>query len=209
MGITLDDWGYWDDTCDFVQNATPQYLEDNLEASSITALELNLMIFVDASDQIVSSSMVDLETDEEILMPEALQTYLSEEFFSAYHAVTGTFQTILLLPEAPFLLAAHSILPTSLEGPACGTIVVGRYLDPELVDYLAELAQVDLTIYLADGPSGAGGGAQRVDARCPDSRARPRCPDSRGIRARGGCQRRADFDFGNDSAPRHLPPGPA
>jgi len=152
MGITLDDWGYWDDTCDFVQNATPQYLEDNLEASSITALELNLMIFVDASDQIVSSSMVDLETDEEILMPEALQTYLSEEFFSAYHAVTGTFQTILLLPEAPFLLAAHSILPTSLEGPACGTIVVGRYLDPELVDYLAELAQVDLTIYLADAP---------------------------------------------------------
>jgi len=152
MSITLDDWGYWDDTCDFVQNATPEYLEANLGTSSITALELNLMIFVDASDQIVSSSMVDLETDEEIPMPAALQSYFSDEFLSAYHAVTDTFKTILVLPEAPFLIAAHSILPTSLEGPACGTIVVGRYLDPELVDYLAELAQVDLTIYLADAP---------------------------------------------------------
>lgn len=153
MNITLDDWGYWDDTCDFVQNATPEYIENNLGPSSITALELNLMIFVDASDQIVISSMVDLETGEEIPMPAALQVYFSDEFFPAYHAATAdTFKTILLLPEAPFLLAAHSILPTSLEGPACGTILVGRYLDADLVDYLAELAQVDLTVYLADDP---------------------------------------------------------
>lgn len=152
MGIILDDWGYWDETCDFVQNTNPDYIEENLGVNSIIALELNWMFFADTSDQTVFSRMADLETETELPIPAALQAYLADEFFSQYHAVTDTFKTVILLPDGPFLLVAHPVLPTSLEGPPCGTMAVGRYLDTDLVDYLAELARVNLRVYRATDP---------------------------------------------------------
>jgi sensor domain CHASE-containing protein len=39
----LLDWGNWDDTKDFALNRTPDYIESNLNAASITNIGLSFM----------------------------------------------------------------------------------------------------------------------------------------------------------------------
>ncbi|RLI77039.1 response regulator receiver protein, partial [Archaeoglobales archaeon] len=54
------DWAAWDDTYQFIQDRNQEYIDSNLVDSTFTALKINLMIFVNASGEIVYAKAYDL-----------------------------------------------------------------------------------------------------------------------------------------------------
>ncbi|MBN1873370.1 MAG: HAMP domain-containing protein [Anaerolineae bacterium] len=149
MNTTLGDWAIWDDTCTFVQTGDPEYIEANLNDVTLVNLEFNLMLFTDASDKVVFSTLVDLDTESAIPIPGTLQEHLTDVFFIEHAGLQESVTGIVILPEAALLLAAQPIVPTSGEGPRCGTMLMGRYLDPAMVSHLAETTHLALTFYQA------------------------------------------------------------
>ena len=153
LDTTTWDWAAWDDTYQFIEDANPEYIESNLVDSTFIALQLNLMLFVDASDDIVFGKAFDLQNEEEVSIPQSLRGHVSSDGLLLHHADTESHLAgILSLPEGPLLIAAHPIVTSEDEGPIRGTLIMGRYLDDTEIQRVAESALVSLSSYLVHDP---------------------------------------------------------
>jgi len=153
--LTLDaivgDWASWDDTYDFIEDANDEYIESNLIDGTFTELRLNLMLFINSSGQIVFGKAFDLYNEEEITIPQSLSEYLSADDLLLHHPNTeSNISGIILLPEDPMLIASQPILTSEDEGPVRGTLIMGRYLDANEIEWLAEQTHLPLTVQRYD-----------------------------------------------------------
>jgi diguanylate cyclase (GGDEF)-like protein/PAS domain S-box-containing protein len=142
------DWAHWDDTYRFIQDTNPEYQRSNLVDTTFTHLHLNLLLLIDANGRQVYTGGFDLETEQPAPVPASLQTYLSPNGTLLHHPTEDSrIRGIVLLPEGPLLVASRPILTSMGEGPARGTLIMGRYLDARETDKLAQLAQLSVSAY--------------------------------------------------------------
>ncbi|MFQ5800033.1 MAG: CHASE4 domain-containing protein, partial [Bacteroidota bacterium] len=151
MDTITYDWAAWDDTYAFIEDANDEYIESNLVDETFTGLGLNFMLFVHSSGRVVYGKGIDLQSEEEIPIPESLQTRLSAEDLLLQHPDTeSSLNGVILLPEGPMLIASRPILTSLDEGPIRGTLIMGRYLDDSEIELLAEITQLSLTVHRFD-----------------------------------------------------------
>jgi HD-GYP domain-containing protein (c-di-GMP phosphodiesterase class II)/HAMP domain-containing protein len=108
---------------------------------------VNLMLFIHSSGRIVFGKAFDLQNGEEIPVPQSLQERLFDNDLLVRHPNTESSVTgIILLPEGPMLISSRPILPSEVEGPIRGSLVMGRYLNSTEVKRLAETTNLSLTV---------------------------------------------------------------
>jgi len=144
------DWAAWDDTYVFIKDANKEYIASNLVDGTFTSVRLNLMLFVNSSGQIVFGKGFDLDSEEEMPIPEGLWEHLTDDVLLSHSDTESSVTGIVLLPKGPMLVASRPILTSKEEGPIRGTLVMGRYLDSTEVERLAETAQVSLALRQLD-----------------------------------------------------------
>jgi sensor domain CHASE-containing protein len=142
---TANDWGHWDDTYNFVLGESDDYITNNLEASVIANLQLNMMLFYDASGQLYYAEGADIDSYEERDVSTALLEYLATQellFSRPSHPVylSGIIDT----PEGPLLLATNPITPSIDDEAIVGTLIIARYLDASLIEELEETTSLSL-----------------------------------------------------------------
>ena len=141
------DWAAWDDTYAFIQDVNEQYIESNLVVETFIGSELNLMMFVNLSGEVVYSKAFDLENEEEIAVPESIQEQLALNKTLLQHNDTeSTLKGILLLPEGPMIIVSRPIITSNDKGPILGSLIMGYYLDSARLEKLAETTQLSLNI---------------------------------------------------------------
>jgi sensor domain CHASE-containing protein len=143
------DWAAWDDTYEFVKNENQEYIESNLVDETFIGSEINLIMYIDESGELVFSKAFDFETEEEIPIPETLQEHTSPNSLLVQHSSTdSTIKGLVLLPEGPIMLVSHPIVQSNEEGPIRGTLIMGRYFDSVQLEKLAETTQIALDMQL-------------------------------------------------------------
>lgn len=142
-----EDWGYWDDTYDFVVSRDPAYVESNLGVRSQQSLRVNLLGFYDRAGAKVWARGLDLAT----LEPFALGDYTGaglgpdSQFFT--HEDEPRIRVGLVESErGPILLASTPILSSLREGPSRGTLVMGRFFDPDAVRRIVRQGALKLSL---------------------------------------------------------------
>ncbi|MBC7260224.1 MAG: PAS domain S-box protein [Chloroflexi bacterium] len=163
LGAITEDWAAWDDTYAFVQGANPDYVQSNLVEGTFTALRLNLMVFLDASGQIVEARAFDLDNVEEAPVPASLLAHLGADSPLLRHDGDGVLAGVLMLPEVPVLVASSPILTSMDEGPARGSLIMGRYLTEGEIQGMAQRALLALSAVRLD-EQGAQADVERVRA---------------------------------------------
>ncbi|MCX5994936.1 MAG: histidine kinase, partial [Chloroflexi bacterium] len=147
------DWGTWDDTYNFIENANTEYIEANPTDETIKGLRVNVMLFINSSGQIVFSKAFDLQKEQEMPVPQSLLGYISPGSILVHHPDTNSsVNGIILLPEGPMLISSEPILTSQREGPIRGALVWGRYLDSAEIDMLAKTTSLSLTVHRLDEP---------------------------------------------------------
>jgi len=145
------DWAAWDDTYAFIEDGNDEYIQSNLGDETFTTLRLNLMLFVHSSDNIVFSKAFDLENEEETPIPQDLLAHLSTNSLLLSQAGTHNFTSgFILLKRGPVLIASQPILTSEDEGPARGTLIFARYLDSEIINELARVTLLSITMRPVD-----------------------------------------------------------
>ncbi|MCW4016730.1 MAG: ATP-binding protein [Candidatus Bathyarchaeota archaeon] len=145
------DWAAWDDTYSFIQDINEQYIESNLVDETFIGSELNLMVYVNSSGEIVYSKAFDLENEEETAVPESIQQYLTTNTALLQHSKTdSTVKGLLLLPENPIILVSRPIITSTDEGPILGSLIMGYYLDSTKINELAKTTQLSIEIQQLD-----------------------------------------------------------
>jgi len=143
-------WSSWDDTYKFINNGNKDYVKANLVPESLAVRKLNLVLYVNPSGQLVYSTGVDLKTNQNLPIPEALREHISLngppllQHSNLHSTLTG----ILLLPKGPIRITSQPILTSRGTGPSRGSVIFGRYLDTEgAIENLAQITGLDLTVY--------------------------------------------------------------
>lgn len=147
LDSVTSDWASWDDTYNFIEDTNTDYIETNLVEGTFVALRLNLILYIDSSGNVGFSKAFDIQSKEEIPVPQSLLEYISPDGLLLLHPPTeNSVAGILSLPENPILIASRPILTSEEEGPIRGTLIMGRYLDDVEVQRLSKFTYLSLTI---------------------------------------------------------------
>jgi len=143
---TARDWAYWDDTYDFVNTLSPEYIESNLDDSTLYDLDLNIMLFVNKSGVVTHSMSVDLINETNVPVPTGLLEKIDSGLLTNGKN-TDYIQGVILLEEGPMLIVGRPILPSFEDGPSAGTLILGKYIDSSYLASLEERTQSSLSLY--------------------------------------------------------------
>ena len=147
------DWALWDDSYEFIADGNSKYILSNLGDTTFAAQKLNLIVYLDAANQIVFQKGFDPEQAKETALPPDLPRHLTPDALllrqrDPQSRVTG----ILLLAEGPLLVASRPIMTSAQQGPIRGTLIMGRYLTAAEVAQLANITHLALTVQRFDDP---------------------------------------------------------
>jgi hypothetical protein len=154
LNATTQDYATWDDTYAFVRDGNRNYIDLNLMDATFANLRLNIMLFVNISDQVLFGKAYDLNNGTEIHVPQSLLSQVIANPLilrrdSMKTPVVGT----ILLPEGPLLIASGPILKSDGQGPVGGTLITGQFLDSTELAFLGKTTQLPLALQvIADSP---------------------------------------------------------
>ncbi|MBF0340873.1 MAG: response regulator [Magnetococcales bacterium] len=136
LGLMVRDWSFWDDTYRFMEERNPEYYTSNLTPEVFANLHADLLFFYDSAGGVVWGHTVDPEKK---LRPWPDFPASRPDHPLRKHADLAAGNLgILLTPQGPMLVAAFPILTSDRRGPARGTLIMGRFLEENLLKTLRE-----------------------------------------------------------------------
>ncbi len=130
LGKTATDWAFWDDTYAFALDRNETYVDANLSWPSLSdQTQIDMLLFYDPQGNLLWQGAYDPFGKQTLTLDDFLQEGLSRESVLFRHLEPTKPCTGLLLTEiGPMMVASCAILPTGLDQPARGTLVLGRFL---------------------------------------------------------------------------------
>jgi sensor domain CHASE-containing protein len=149
------DWGYWDDTFQFVTDHNPEFIENNLMNETFIDQRLNFMMFFNAQGQLVHQQFFNLinakPAEPDISTIEAIKALPQ-----LVHCDPGSSEIltgVILTPTAPLLLISSPVTPSLRNQPSRGRFLIGRYLNRDEIERISTLTQLNLTVIPLPPPS--------------------------------------------------------
>lgn len=134
LAIIASDWGQWDETYYFLLNQSESYVATNLDVDAIANLEVDAMLFYDTNGQLYHVAGVNPDTYEKIdVSISLLQTIASNKKLFSKPLNLSYISGIINTPEGPALIAANPVTKSLDVDSVAGTIIIVRYLDPNLI----------------------------------------------------------------------------
>jgi two-component system NtrC family sensor kinase len=137
---TLDrEWAEWDDTYNFAGDRNPRYISENLTATEFQVLNVDSVVFADSSGKVFRV--------QNALRPAGLPSFKVGEnvttLVPAMPKLSGKATVWMTMEKIPSLVAVEPVLPSSGTGPARGTLLFVRHMDPARLKALRQQADVD------------------------------------------------------------------
>lgn len=129
-------FAYWDDMVAYVANPDPAFVETNFAVAAMESSRFQLACMVDLDGRILSVRMLDPSAHDLGAPPAALAGTKVTDGFTALLRLPSVLseQVGLVRTEKGILLAvAVPVLTSKLEGPARGTLILGRLLEEDLL----------------------------------------------------------------------------
>ena len=130
------DWAFWDDSYQFAEDANQEYIESNLVKETFSNQHIDIMAYYASSGELIYGKLYDVEGDCLVDLPQSFLEYW--RLHSMPQAVDEKIGGIILLSEGPMMVVAQPILTSASEGPARGTMIVGRFMDAGFVERISE-----------------------------------------------------------------------
>ncbi len=141
------DWSSWDDAAKFIQDGNSEFIRTNLIDPQLSMLQVNVILFIDRSGNVVFGTGFDLQQGQKIPIPQGVKQHIATSDRLLRHATPQSTATgILMLPEGAMMVASRPIVNSEGTGPILGSLIVGRYVREEDVSRLIKSLQVPITV---------------------------------------------------------------
>jgi PAS domain S-box-containing protein len=146
------DWAAWDDTYYFAKIGDPAYgNQDFVDNAFLDQIfedkNLNVVVVVDSSGNIVYGKSYDLSSHTDIPLPQEIYTYISSGKLPKFNADSSGAAGIILLQGTPLLISAQPILTSMFQGPSTGTLIFGVFMDSSFINQLSQSTQTTIDIW--------------------------------------------------------------
>jgi len=133
------DWASWDDTKDFMLNQSSNYIKANFVPDIISDLNINFMVFLDSSGKLFYAMAFDTQNNTfEDAPQELIEHILADKSIASLKEPKNKKSGLIILNNATAFIAAQPISNSQRKGPVCGTLIIGRYLDDNLLKSFSE-----------------------------------------------------------------------
>ncbi|MBU1866987.1 MAG: hypothetical protein KKD13_00730 [Candidatus Margulisbacteria bacterium] len=148
---TAEDWAAWDDTYEFIDNNSQAYKSSNLSPQTFQSLHLDLILFCDNQGKVIYA-MQPGETEDQLtpLTPEK-EKIITDNYLC--NQTEHQKQGVSLFPEGAFLLVANQIVKSDRSGPGRGTLIMGRFIGPDLIKRLTSITNLSTTAHPLNNPA--------------------------------------------------------
>jgi signal transduction histidine kinase/sensor domain CHASE-containing protein/FixJ family two-component response regulator/HPt (histidine-containing phosphotransfer) domain-containing protein len=149
------DWSNWDDTYQYVVDKNPEYVKSTLSYTGFEGNKLNLIYICNLNGDVVWGKIYDLNTKEPIELsqfpPDALgldhillqydandtnDVEDANESGDVNDVKDSVIKGIYMTDKGPMLISSRAILTSDSEGPSHGTMIMGRFLDQNIIQDL-------------------------------------------------------------------------
>ncbi len=144
------DYAMWDDTYTYIADHNQKYIDSNIYSATFNDLQVNFMIFLDATGKMVSSYGYDTLNDRLYPLPAGFTDQILADRILADFDESAETVGFLVVKDQITLLAAHTILTSKAVGPSRGTLIAGRFLDESYL--AAQSAEMESSIQLGIYP---------------------------------------------------------
>lgn len=135
---TVNDWGHWDDTYEYIKGRNTGYVERNLDISSFVNLDIDFFVLMDNAQEIVYKQYYSRYDDSFGQFPEEIENELSA-------LVTRTMQyedvsCIQKLGTEYYFFAFSDVTDSLSAEQTCGKILIGRLIDTTTISSMEKIS---------------------------------------------------------------------
>jgi len=136
------DWSSWTATYDYVTERDPAFAEENLTQISLDTLDLDFMMLLDSAGAEVNwLARPEYPSSALLRQPDAAGAPLLDAI-----TARGSSAFFALVDGLPMIVSVRPILNSFSEPPAGGAMIWGRVIDRALLDRLASMLQMEITL---------------------------------------------------------------
>jgi signal transduction histidine kinase len=147
-------WSKWDDVYKFVDDRNQAFIDSNLSDTTFIDSDLDIMIFINKSNEIIYEKAFDIQANHAVPVPESLHELIQPQGLLVTHpTLSSEYGGILNLPEGTLITLSLPILTSQGEGPINGTIIWGRFLNDTRINHLSTAVNIPLTFFNYDEPT--------------------------------------------------------
>lgn len=146
LSIKQADWARWDDTYQFIADRNEAYIASNLNDESLELINVDMMVFVNNSKEVVYSKQVYAGDPGSHVPPAKFMSYFQGEsdLLDFDTDLVSVKRGILTTPEATLIVSAQPISTSDGRGVRRGTIIFARYLDDQYANALNALSGLNV-----------------------------------------------------------------
>ena len=149
LDTTNWDWSSWDDMYVYMADRDPGFIDSNYVNGTFIDSEINIMVIVDTSGEVVFGRYYDLETEDEVSFPGDLVGLIAD------NSLVNT-SGFLVLDDLFLMYSSRHILTSFDEGPSMGSHLMAKVLDDEFATQLSFLSRNDVQFMVSAEPQEAG-----------------------------------------------------
>jgi len=149
------DYAAWDQAYAFMGGADQGFPVRELDSKTLVHLQLNVILLFDTSGQMVFKNGATWRTGRHTDVSADIIRYFSSHASLLFHSdsdLKSFRRGMALLPEGPLFISALPVITSAEEGPVRGTLIMGRYLDSLELRRIAEITDLDLSLFRFDDP---------------------------------------------------------
>ncbi|WP_094228910.1 response regulator [Methanolobus psychrotolerans] len=151
LEIVVQNLATWADTNEFIQDNSSSYIESNLAIDNLRELHLNIIVFLDASGNVVYTKAYDRRNNKEVSFPQDLLDILSGKNNLVPSSENNYSPSgIVMLSEGPLIFASRPIQESS-NTVSKGTFIAGAFFDSDKAAFFSNVHKIPLKYYLLQG----------------------------------------------------------
>lgn len=129
------DWAAWDDTYQFIQDLNEDFVKSNLVDDAFISLEVDMMLYCDPNGRIAWGRVFDWRRERDLNLVEFSVKALNPAHPLLQHtSLESVIEGVWLTEHQLMLVSSLPIITSEREGPVRGTLVMGAFLDPAMVE---------------------------------------------------------------------------
>ncbi len=137
LNDSVNDWSSWDDAYNYVSGNFPAFENRTLINESFSRLNVNFILFADNNGKIVYAKAYDRTKKQELQLPPNFEEDIKKNNLLLDKSRNKSLSGIIILNGTPMLVVSEKIFKSSGEGPSHGTLIMGRYLDQDMLSRLS------------------------------------------------------------------------
>ncbi|MEL7669512.1 CHASE4 domain-containing protein [Methanobacterium sp.] len=154
LNNSANDWSSWDDAYYYVNGYNPNFLNKTLVNDAFLKLNIDFILFANNDGKIVYAEAYNRTSQKEIQIYSNMTQSLKNSGLMLNTNNNKSLSGIIIINGIPMIVVSNPVLKSNGEGPSHGTLIMGRFLNQDMLSSLSNSGLVSVQpVNDTDAPS--------------------------------------------------------